>query len=160
MVHEGSTDWLHAIPMMELAINNSIQDSTGLSPAHIVYGTPIRMPVDMLDGVQGGTYWHLGGLRDAGDPGAGAQAPAAGLEGLEAPSRQTPQGCGVCHRPEGSFEHQEPQVEASKEAPGPVYGTLRGVEASGTNCLQVGSLPQLCLEDDTSSFPCQPSQGF
>ena len=55
MVYEGSTDWLHAIPMMELAINNSIQDSTGLSPAYIVYGTPIKMPVDMLDGVQGGT---------------------------------------------------------------------------------------------------------
>ena len=45
-------DWLHAIPMMELAINNSIYDSTGLSPAYIVYnGPPIKMPVDMLDGV-------------------------------------------------------------------------------------------------------------
>ena len=47
MVYEGSEDWLHAIPMMELAINGSIWDSTGLSPVYIVYG----IPADMLDGV-------------------------------------------------------------------------------------------------------------
>ena len=41
----------HAILTMELAINNRIQDSTGLFPLHIVYKTLIRMPVDMLDGV-------------------------------------------------------------------------------------------------------------
>ena len=51
MVYEGSMDWLQAIPMLELAINNSKQDSTGLSTAHIVYGTLIRMPVDILDWV-------------------------------------------------------------------------------------------------------------
>ena len=51
MVHKGSMDWFNAIPTMELAINNGIQDSTGLSPVHIVYGTLIRMPVDMLDAV-------------------------------------------------------------------------------------------------------------
>ena len=55
MVYKGSTDWLHAILTMELAINNDIQDSMGLSPANRVYGTPNRMPVDMLDGVQGAT---------------------------------------------------------------------------------------------------------
>ena len=49
MVCKSSMNWLHAIPMMELAINNSIHDSTGLSSEHIVYRTP--MPVDMLDGV-------------------------------------------------------------------------------------------------------------
>ena len=54
MVYEGSMDWLHTIIMIELAIKNRIQDSTGLSPAHKVYRTPIKMPVDMLDGVQGG----------------------------------------------------------------------------------------------------------
>ena len=48
-------DWLYAIPMTELAINNSIQDRKGLSSAHIVYGTPIKMLVDMLHGLQGGT---------------------------------------------------------------------------------------------------------
>ena len=46
-------DWLHAFPMMELAIKNSILDSIGMSPACIVYRNPIR--VDMLDGVEGGT---------------------------------------------------------------------------------------------------------
>ena len=53
MVHEGSTDWLHIISMMELATNNSIQDSKGLYPVFIVYRLEIRMPVDILDGVQG-----------------------------------------------------------------------------------------------------------
>ena len=44
-------DCLNAIPMIELAINNSIKDIIGLSPAHIVCSIAIRMPVDMLDGV-------------------------------------------------------------------------------------------------------------
>ena len=50
MIYEGSMDWLHPIPMMELAINCSILDITGLFPMHIVYWTPIRMPVDIQDG--------------------------------------------------------------------------------------------------------------
>ena len=49
MVYEGSLDWLHAIPMIKLAINNSIQDRTVLFTVYIVHGTPIGMPVDMLD---------------------------------------------------------------------------------------------------------------
>ena len=69
MVYEGGTDQLHAIPMMELAINNSIQDGTGLSPTHIVYGAPIRTPVDMLDGVQGGTagVWEVWKMQEIQD---------------------------------------------------------------------------------------------
>ena len=51
MVYEGSMDWLHAIPMIQLTISNSIYNITGLYPANMVYKTPIRMPVDMLDGV-------------------------------------------------------------------------------------------------------------
>ena len=51
MVYEGGADWLHAIPMMELPINNSFLDIMGLSPVYIVYETPIGMPVDMLDRV-------------------------------------------------------------------------------------------------------------
>ena len=47
-------DWLYANIMIELTINNSIQDSIGLSPENTVYETPIRMPMDMVDGVQGG----------------------------------------------------------------------------------------------------------
>ena len=44
-------DWLHAIFIMELAINSSIKDSMGLSLAYIVYRTLIRIPVDMLHGI-------------------------------------------------------------------------------------------------------------
>ena len=40
---------------MELAINNSIYDSKDLSTAIIIYRMPIKMPADMLDGVQGST---------------------------------------------------------------------------------------------------------
>ena len=36
--HEGVDDWVCALPLGELAINNSVNDSTGLSTAHIVYG--------------------------------------------------------------------------------------------------------------------------
>ena len=86
--------------------------------------------------------------------------PAALLKGLEAPIRQTQQGYGVCCGPKGSFEHKEPQVEASKEAPGSVCGTLGGVEASGTNCLQVKTLPELYLEDNTSIFHVSLLKGF
>ena len=49
MVYKGSMDWLHTIPITELAINSSIYDITGLSPIYKVYKTLIRMPVDMLD---------------------------------------------------------------------------------------------------------------
>ena len=55
MIYEGSMYWFHAVPMIELAIINSIQDIMSLSPAYIVYRFLIKMPVDMLDGVQGGT---------------------------------------------------------------------------------------------------------
>ena len=104
--------------------------------------------------------WCLGGLGDAREKGAGAQALAACLDGLEAPSRRALQGFEVCHGLEGSAEHQKPQIEASKEATGQVYGTLRGSEASGTNCSKVGPIQQLCLKDDISSFLYQSSQGF
>ena len=48
-------------------------------------------------------FWRLGGLKDARDLGAGVQAPAACLEGLQAQGRQAPQGFGVCYGSEGSF---------------------------------------------------------
>ena len=51
MVHEGNMDWLYAIPIIKLAITNSIKVSSSLSPVYIVYRTPIRIPVDILDGV-------------------------------------------------------------------------------------------------------------
>ena len=38
LTHEDVDDWVRALPLADLAINNSVNDSTGLSPAHIVYG--------------------------------------------------------------------------------------------------------------------------
>ena len=59
IVYEDLTNWLSNIPFMKLAIKraiyNSIQDSTGLSPAYVAYGTLIKMLLDMLDGVLGST---------------------------------------------------------------------------------------------------------
>ena len=51
MVNKGSTDWIHAILITEFAINSSIKNSTALSPVYIVYGTLIKVLVNMLDGV-------------------------------------------------------------------------------------------------------------
>ena len=51
----GILDWLLAFPMIELAINNNIQDIASLPPVYIVYETPIRMPMDIVDGVLGST---------------------------------------------------------------------------------------------------------
>ena len=86
MQNERITDWLHAILMMELAIKNSICNSTGLSPAYMwdsnqnAYG---------YTGQDIGWYFqYLRDLGNAGYPGAGIQASAARLEGLEAPRRQ------------------------------------------------------------------------
>ena len=53
MLYKGSTDWLNAIPMMEVTIKNSIEDNVGLYTIYIVFKTPIRMPVDMLYRIQG-----------------------------------------------------------------------------------------------------------
>lgn len=43
--------WLHALPVVELALNSAVHDATGLSPAFVVFGRSPRMPVDFLDGV-------------------------------------------------------------------------------------------------------------
>ena len=55
-------------------------------------------------------FWHLRGLGDLGDPGSSAQALAIRLENLEVLGRQALQGYGICHWPQGSVGHQEPQV--------------------------------------------------
>ena len=102
----------------------------------------------------------LRGLEDARDPGAGVQAFTARLEILETLKRQPLQRYGVFYMLESSVEHQEHYIERSKEASGPVYGALREVEASGSNCLQVKAIPWLCFEDNTSSFPHWSSKEF
>ena len=35
----------------EIAINNAVADGTELLPAHVAYGMPLTMPVDVLAGV-------------------------------------------------------------------------------------------------------------
>ena len=35
---------------MELAINTSVSDSTGKSPAELVFGAPLQMPIDFVVG--------------------------------------------------------------------------------------------------------------
>ena len=104
--------------------------------------------------------WHLRGLQDAEDPASGVQLPAACLESLEAPGRQALQGYELFHGLEDFVEYQKPMVEASNEAPGPVYGTIQGFKAIGTNYLQVGCLPQCYLEGDTPSFTYQHPWGL
>ena len=37
--------------LVELALNNAVAESTGMSPAHIMYGQSLRMPIDHLDGM-------------------------------------------------------------------------------------------------------------
>ena len=51
MRHEGVHSWLDSIPMVELAINNSVQDATQASPAHLAFGQSPKLPLDMLDGM-------------------------------------------------------------------------------------------------------------
>ena len=58
----GTTDWLATINKIELALRNSVQNSTGLSISFLVYEQSIKMPVYMLDGVQGegsGAIMHM-----------------------------------------------------------------------------------------------------
>ena len=66
MVHQGSTDWLKAISMIELAINNSTQDSTGLSPAHIVRIPPYRKENKASSGAKDDAKSVEVGTREAG----------------------------------------------------------------------------------------------
>ena len=40
-----------ALVPAEMAINNAVTDGTGLLPAHVAYGMPLTMPVDVLVGV-------------------------------------------------------------------------------------------------------------
>ena len=40
-----------ALAPAEMAINNAVADGTRLSPAHVAYGMPLTMPVNVLAGV-------------------------------------------------------------------------------------------------------------
>ena len=47
---------------VEFAINSTQADGTGMSPAELVYGEPLRSPLDVVVGVQGAV-----GAGDAGE---------------------------------------------------------------------------------------------
>ena len=44
-------DWVTALVPAEMAIKNAVADGTGLLPAHVAYGMPLTMPVNVLAGV-------------------------------------------------------------------------------------------------------------
>ena len=50
LAYEGR-DWVECLPMVELVVNSTIAESTGMSPAYVTFGQCLRMPVDFLDGM-------------------------------------------------------------------------------------------------------------
>ena len=44
-------NWVECLILVELALNNAVADSTGMSPAHVMYGQSLQMPIDHLDGM-------------------------------------------------------------------------------------------------------------
>ena len=38
LIHEGVDDWVKAIPLSELCVNNAVADSSGVLPAAFTYG--------------------------------------------------------------------------------------------------------------------------
>ena len=49
--HELPEDqWSNLLGCVELVLNLTVQDSTGVSPAQLVYGQDLRLPVDVLLG--------------------------------------------------------------------------------------------------------------
>ena len=50
LAYEGY-NWVECWTLVELAWNNAVAESTGMSPAHVTYGQSLRMPIDHLDGM-------------------------------------------------------------------------------------------------------------
>ena len=46
-----SYNWVKCLTLVELALNNAVAESTGMSPAHVRYGQSLWMPIDHLDGM-------------------------------------------------------------------------------------------------------------
>ena len=44
-------NWVECLMLVELALNNVVAESTGMSPAHVTYGQSLSMPIDHLDGM-------------------------------------------------------------------------------------------------------------
>ena len=45
--------WSDLLGCVELVLNSTVQDSTGVSPAQLVYGKDLKLPVDVLLGCVG-----------------------------------------------------------------------------------------------------------
>ena len=50
LAYEGR-NWVECLPMVELVVNSAVAESTGMSPAYVMFGQRLRMPVDCLDGM-------------------------------------------------------------------------------------------------------------
>ena len=44
-------NWVECLPMVGLVVNSVIAESTGMSPAYVIFSQHLRMPVDFLDGM-------------------------------------------------------------------------------------------------------------
>ncbi len=51
VVNENHTDWDRHLGMLLLAYRSAIQESTKYSPAQMLYGRELRLPVDICFGV-------------------------------------------------------------------------------------------------------------
>ena len=52
--HELPEDWWSSLlGCIELILNLTVQDSTGVSPAQLVYGQDLQLPIDVLLGQVG-----------------------------------------------------------------------------------------------------------
>ena len=43
--------WVSVLPVVELAINSTINDNTGYSPFYVAYGQEATKPADLLEGL-------------------------------------------------------------------------------------------------------------
>ena len=50
LAYEGY-NWVECLTLVELALKNAVAELTGMSPAHVMYGQSLRMPIDHLDGM-------------------------------------------------------------------------------------------------------------
>ena len=50
LAYEGR-NWVECLPMVKLVVNSAVTESTGMSPAYVMFSQHLRMPVDCLDGM-------------------------------------------------------------------------------------------------------------
>ena len=50
LVYKGY-NWVECLMLVELALKNAVAESTGMSPAHVMYGQSLQMPIGHLDGM-------------------------------------------------------------------------------------------------------------